>query len=102
MCRNLLTLIIRLTVVAVASILAVRGQASAPDDAILAALMSHEYNLHDDGRKFLLDEAGKNDFFLLGELHGDNEIPALLKALWPGMWEEGYRNVAAEVSPWAA
>jgi len=50
----------------------------------------------------LIEEAKKNDFFLLGELHGDSEIPALLKTLWPKMWKAGYRHIAAEVSPWAA
>jgi hypothetical protein len=39
---------------------------------------------------------------MLGELHGENEIPELIRNLWPAMWEAGYRHVAAEVSPWAA
>lgn len=52
------------------------------------------------GRAFLLNEATNNDFFLLGELHGDNEIPALLDVVWPQMWTVGYRHIAAEVSPW--
>jgi hypothetical protein len=30
------------------------------------------------------------------------EIPALVAELWPGLWQDGYRHVAAEVSPWAA
>jgi hypothetical protein len=55
-----------------------------------------------EGRSFLLNEAKTSQFFLLGELHGDKEIPALLRALWPEMWREGYRFIAAEVSPWAA
>jgi len=52
--------------------------------------------------KVSFDEASKNDFFLLGEVHGDNEIPKLLTTLWPVMWKEGYRHIAAELSPWAA
>jgi hypothetical protein len=40
--------------------------------------------------------------FLLGELHGETEIPALLRDLWPQLWRVGYRHVAAEISPWAA
>jgi hypothetical protein len=72
------------------------------DVQLLAVLAEHQYSLENQGRTFLLDEAGRNDFFLLGELHGDNEIPALLRALWPEMWKQGYRHIAAEVSPWAA
>ncbi len=55
-----------------------------------------------DGRNFLFNEARSHDFVLLGELHGDNEIPTLLKVLWPDMWTQGYRFIAAEVSPWVA
>jgi hypothetical protein len=71
-------------------------------DPILTSLDAHQYNLAADGESFLLDEAQKNDYFLLGELHGENEIPALIHALWPAMWKDGYRHIAAEVSPWAA
>ena len=39
---------------------------------------------------------------MLGEMHGDNETPALVRALWPEMWKLGYRHIAAELSPWAA
>jgi len=79
-----------------------RGTTDQPDNQILAVLATHQYNLETDGRAFLLNEAENNDFFLLGELHGDNEIPALLRTLWPEMWKQGYRHIAAEVSPWAA
>ena len=61
-----------------------------------------QYDLSADGKIFLLNEARQASFFLLGELHGENEIPALLRELWPQMWRDGYRNIAAEVSPWAA
>ena len=81
---------------------ALRGQTPPPDTAILATLESHEYDLANNGRDFLLSEAKDNDFFLLGELHGENEIPDLLHVLWPQMWRDGYRHVAAEVSPWTA
>lgn len=72
------------------------------DVAISAALADHQYNLPTGGREFLLNEADASDFFLLGELHGDNEIPLLLKDLWREMWKEGYRHIAGELSPWAA
>lgn len=78
------------------------GQEPKPDQPILAALATHEYDLAGPGRAFLLTEAKKSDYFLLGELHGDNEIPVLIRALWPAMWHAGYRHVAAEVSPWMA
>ena len=50
----------------------------------------------------LLAEARRVSFFALGELHGENEIPDLLRALWPSLWNNGYHHVAAELSPWAA
>jgi hypothetical protein len=82
---------------------ATQGGTTDPSDSqILAVLATHQYNLETDGRAFLLSEVGNNDFFLLGELHGANEIPALLRTLWPEMWKQGYRHVAAEVSHWAA
>jgi hypothetical protein len=58
--------------------------------------------LHGAGEATLLKEASQHQYFLLGELHGENEIPDLISDLWPQLWQEGYRNVAAEVSPWAA
>jgi hypothetical protein len=73
-----------------------------PEAAIAAAIAGHEYDLDGSGRDFLLAEARGSDYFLLGELHGDNEIPALIRAMWPAMWTDGYRHVAAEVSPWIA
>jgi hypothetical protein len=71
-------------------------------EPVISVLTSHEYNLETTGVAFLLDEARKGDYFLLGELHGDNEIPQLIHRIWPEMWKNGYRHVAAEVSPWAA
>ena len=79
-----------------------RGQTAQPDTAVLAVLTDDQFDLAGHGRDLLLAEAKSNDFFLLGELHGDNEIPELLNVLWPRMWEQGYRHIAAEISPWAA
>jgi hypothetical protein len=72
------------------------------DDAIAENLKQHQYDLATYGKTFLLNEARGASFFLLGELHGENEIPALLRELWPQMRQEGYRYIAAELSPWAA
>jgi hypothetical protein len=77
----------------------VTGQRS---DAISGALGDNQYDLATDGRTFLLKEAGIATFFMLGELHGDNETPTLIRSLWPEMWRLGYRHIAAELSPWAA
>ncbi|HWZ98125.1 MAG TPA: hypothetical protein VN025_10230 [Candidatus Dormibacteraeota bacterium] len=78
-------------------------QEKGSDDGSISNLLSqNQYDLATNGREFLLREADQNDFFLLGELHGDNEIPTLLRALWPEMWKQGYHHIAAEVSPWAA
>ena len=65
-------------------------------------LISHAVSLHPSGDAVLLKEAEQHQYVLLGELHGENEIPDLISALWPTLWREGYRHVAAEVSPWAA
>ncbi len=69
----------------VAVVPAAQAQTAQPDSAVLAALVSHQYNLDSAGQDFLVHEAERHDFFLLGELHGDNEIPALLTKLWPGL-----------------
>src|SRR5437870_12790126 len=100
MCRRPSWLILSLSLVVVAT--PIVPQVPQGDNPILTALTDHQQDLETDGLKFLLDEASKNDFFLLGEVHGDNEIPKLLTTLWPVMWKQGYRHIAAEVSPWAA
>lgn len=65
-------------------------------------LRESQYDLSEDGIVFLLDEASQAAFFLLGEVHFSNEIPELLRELWPELWASGYRHVAAEMSPWMA
>ena len=72
------------------------------EGAIRQSIQRNQYDLSNDGRAFLLREAKNASFFLLGELHGENEIPALLRELWPQMSQDGYRHIAAELSPWAA
>jgi len=71
-------------------------------DAVSAQLRANQYDLAGDGKGFLLKEAERASFFALGELHGDNETPALVRDLWPALWRAGYRHVAAEISPWKA
>ena len=100
MCRRPSWLILCVSIVVVATPIVPQGPQG--DDSILTALTTHQQDLETDGLKFLFDEASKNDFFLLGEVHGDNEIPKLLTTLWPVMWKERYRHIAAELSPWAA
>lgn len=65
-------------------------------------LRESQYDLSEDGIVLLLDEASQAAFFLLGEVHFSNEIPELLRELWPDLWASGYRHVAAEMSPWMA
>jgi hypothetical protein len=90
-----------LFVAASASSLA-RAQQSPANDAIRAELATHRLPLKGAGEEKLLDEARRHDYLLMGELHGETEIPALLQEMWPSLWTEGYRHVGAEVSPWAA
>ena len=80
----------------------IRAQEGKNTDSIATQLEKQQHDLATDGKTFLLNEARQASFFLLGELHGENEIPALFRELWPQMWRDGYRNIAAEVSPWAA
>jgi hypothetical protein len=72
------------------------------ETSIKQRLLTYAESLHGSGEATLLKEAGKHQYFLLGELHGENEIPDLITDLWPQLWQKGYRHVAAEVSPWAA
>jgi hypothetical protein len=76
-----------------------RGQVS---ETIAGLLQEAQYDLSTAGTTLLLKEAANASFFMLGELHGETEIPALIRSMWPSMWEDGYRAVAAEISPWAA
>jgi hypothetical protein len=86
-----------LTIVATLLIFPVAAQ-----DRETSILLANSYDLSDDGRTFLLNEAGRADFFMLGELHGEKEIPSLVKSIWPDLYGKGYRNIAAELSEWAA
>ena len=100
--RHCFRMILGLSLVALGSNTTLRGGTDQADDQILATLANHQYDMGNEGRNFLLNETRSHDFVLLGELHGDNEIPTLLKVLWPDMWTQGYRFIAAEVSPWVA
>jgi hypothetical protein len=87
---------------AVTSALLVTSLLAAQNDAIPAALRAKQYDLADAGQSFLLKEAAAASFFMLGELHGDDQTPTLIRALWPAMWKMNYRHIAAELSPWSA
>ena len=71
----------------------VSPQGPEKDGDIQAALTIHQLGSETDGLTFLAHQADNNDFFLLGELHGDNQIPALLRTLWPLLWKLGYRQI---------
>lgn len=71
-------------------------------ESLRAELVKHGTPLHTGGEALLLNEAQSHQYFLLGELHGETQIPELISDLWPSLWQDGYRHVAAEVSPWAA
>jgi hypothetical protein len=74
----------------------------ATQTSINQALVTHATPLKAGGEDVLLKEAEEHQYFLLGELHGETEIPQLLSDLWPRLWRASYRYIAAEVSPWAA
>ena len=84
------------------AIVLAQNESATIDKSIVSAAAANQHDLAPEGYAFLLREAGSHDFFLLGELHGTNEVPALIEKLWPEMWKQGYRHVAAEISPWTA
>lgn len=100
--RHFSSVIFVLSVVVAVSTAIVHGVTDQAKDQILTALANRQYDIENEGRNFMLNEAKNSQFFLLGELHGDKEIPALVRVLWPEMWRQGYLHMAAEVSPWAA
>jgi hypothetical protein len=69
---------------------------------ITEVLQSNEYDLSKEGKTFVLRESQHTSFLLLGELHGEKEIPELIYSLWPGLQINGFNHIAAEISPWAA
>jgi len=69
---------------------------------ISGVLKANEYDLPNTGKTFILKEAHNASFLLLGELHGEKEIPDLIYLLWPVLQKNGFNHIAAEISPWAA
>ncbi len=65
-------------------------------------LNQYQYDIAKEGQEFLLSESERSSFFLLGELHGEQDLPQLLYSLWPKMNAHGYSHVIAELSPWSA
>ena len=72
------------------------------ETSIKQMLVTHATPLKAGGEEILRKEAEEHQYVLLGELHGEVEIPQLLSDVWPRLWKAGYRYIAAEVSPWAA
>ena len=97
--HHLFSVLCLISLLAPFPLLAAQNNSEAP---IREALLGHAVPLHQSGEALLLNEARIHQYFLLGELHGEADIPALLGDLWPQLWREGYRHVGAEVSPWAA
>lgn len=75
--------------------------AGQPGDPIGDQLQAHQLNLEPDGKRFLIDEAGRASFLLVGGMHGDRETPALVQALTGGVARFGYAHTAVEMSPWS-
>ncbi|MBT9329542.1 hypothetical protein [Paracidobacterium acidisoli] len=72
------------------------------ESSIRQDIIAHAVPLKSSGENVLVKEAEEHQYVLLGELHGETEIPQLLSDLWPRLWKANYRHIAAEVSPWAA
>jgi hypothetical protein len=55
-----------------------RADPGVTEESIHAALVAHALPLHGVGEAQLIAEARSHDFFLLGELHREHEIPDLI------------------------
>jgi hypothetical protein len=62
--------------------MAASGQST---DRIASLLTEHQLDLAESGRRFLVTEASRASFVLIGGLHGDNETQALLEPLTEGL-----------------
>jgi hypothetical protein len=58
-------------------------------EAVTLPLEQQEYDLSKEGRAFLVQEAANSSLFMLGELHGENEIPSLIRVIRRSMWAAG-------------
>ncbi len=92
----------KITCLSCLAVLVLAGVRVPAQDAVADVLRTHQSDLSTDGKAFLLKEASSASFFLVGGLHGDNETPALVAALWPSLRDSGYRYIVGEMSPWAA
>ena len=63
----------------------VQGQVA---ESVSLPLAQNQYDLSNEGRAFLQHEAARASFFMLGELHGENEIPSLIQSLV--YWADSY------------
>src|SRR4051812_45933235 len=93
----------RFTFLVTLSLIAASGRFDAQTtDPISELLTKEELNLTTEGTAFLVSEASRASFLLVGGLHGDQETGALVQPLVSRAAPFGYRNIVAEMSPWAA
>lgn len=90
--------------IAAAALVAAASVAAQVDDARLAALVeehTHPFSLQDGklagpGAELLVEEGRRAGFFVLGERHLHNEVPALAGALLEELEPHGYGALAIE------
>jgi hypothetical protein len=85
------------------------GPASAANDSVIGALRAHATpftvshgELHGAGADSLARIARENQFLLVGEDHGMQEVPAFIGALFTAARPAGYRHLAVEIGPLGA
>lgn len=54
-----------------------------------------------NGKRFLQQEATSSQFFMIGELHGNNETPIFSKAILNLLQSYNYKHFAIEVGPYS-
>ncbi|MGK7294517.1 MAG: hypothetical protein ACNS61_01660 [Candidatus Wenzhouxiangella sp. M2_3B_020] len=101
---------IRLTIAAIASLLALQNAAGQDIDARIAATLEDhvqpfrlvEGRLQGQGANQLVAEGRRASFFALGESHLNEETPALTEALLEALKPAGYSALAIETGPMIA
>ncbi len=90
-------------------ILASQGSVVAQSTSVLDSILTeNKYTftiengiIKGEGLSFLKKEANSSQFFMVGELHGNQETPAFISALLSPLKEEGYGYLALEIGPYS-
>ncbi len=86
------------------------GQISAQENTVLDSIINankYVFTVEDDriigeaAKQFLIQEARSSQFFVIGELHFNQETPVFTKAILNLLQNHGYNNYAIEIGPYS-